>query len=168
MGFLLMGRAMLSKPLIQFSVDGWVCVPPCCLTWDQTMVEVMKIMATSFKSSHVCTATLSAPDPAAGHCRPTPLWETSGLSCASLAPSLVGLLLLFPGSWCTQAFVCALQESVSPPRAPAPAAVHWWPTPLQETLKHSSGSASVGTLGPGAHKVWLSPLSVFGGYGVWF
>ena len=31
------------------------------------MVEVMKIMATSFKKSHVHTATLSAPNPAAGH-----------------------------------------------------------------------------------------------------
>ena len=35
------------------------------------MVEVMKIMATSFKRSHAGTATLSAPDPAAGHHRPT-------------------------------------------------------------------------------------------------
>ena len=29
------------------------------------------------------------------------------------------------------------------PRAPAPAAVHCWPIPLQETLKHSSVSVSV-------------------------
>ena len=33
----------------------------------QTMVELMKIMATSFKRSHARTATLGAPDPAAGH-----------------------------------------------------------------------------------------------------
>ena len=32
----------------------------------------MKITATSFKSSHVHTAALSAPDPAAGCCWPTP------------------------------------------------------------------------------------------------
>ena len=38
----------------------------------------------------------------------------------------------------------------------------------QETLKHSSGSGSVGSLGPGAHKVCLSTPSVSGGYGVWF
>ena len=44
---------------------------------------------------------------------PTPLLETSGDSPASLAQSLVGSLLLSSGSWCTQAFVCALQESVS-------------------------------------------------------
>ena len=34
------------------------------------MVEVMKIMATSFKRSCACTASLIAPDPAAGHCQP--------------------------------------------------------------------------------------------------
>ena len=40
-----MGGAMLSKSLIQFSVDGWRCVPSLLFTWGQTMVEVMKIMA---------------------------------------------------------------------------------------------------------------------------
>ena len=47
-----------------------------------------------------------------------PLTHTStrdpGHSQASLGQSLVGSLLLFPGSWCRQSFVCALQESVSP------------------------------------------------------
>ena len=78
------------------------------------MVEVMKIMVTSFKRSHACTAALSASNPAAGHHQPTPLLETPGHSWASLGQSLVGSLLLSPGSWCTQGFVCALQESVSP------------------------------------------------------
>ena len=55
----------------------------------------------------------SAPDPMAGHCRATPLLETPGPSQASLAQSLVGSQLLSLGSWCTQRFVCALQESVS-------------------------------------------------------
>ena len=39
----------------------------------------------------------------------------------------------------------------------APVAVHCWPVPAQETLKHSSGSVSVESLGPGAYKVCLSP-----------
>ena len=47
---------MLSKSLIQFSVDGWSGVPSLLFTWGQTMVEVMKIMGTSFKRSHVCAA----------------------------------------------------------------------------------------------------------------
>ena len=77
------------------------------------MVEVMKIMATSFKRSCACTAALSASNPAAGHHQPTPPPGTPGHSRASLGQSLVGSLLLSPGSWCAQGFVCALQESVS-------------------------------------------------------
>ena len=42
-------------------------------------------------------------------------------------------------------------------RAPAPAAVYCWPIPLQETPKHSSGSVSVGSLGPGVHKLLFVP-----------
>ena len=55
---------MLSKSLIQFSVDGWSCVPSLLLTQGQTMVEVMKIMAAFFKRSLARTAMLSAPNPA--------------------------------------------------------------------------------------------------------
>ena len=43
-----------------------------------------------------------------------PLPETPGHSQASLAQSLVESLLLSPGSWCAQGFVCAFSESVSP------------------------------------------------------
>ena len=81
----------------------------------------MKIMATSFKRSHAHTATLSASNPAAGHCWPMPLLETSGKSQASLGQSLVGSLLLSPGFWCAQGFVCALQEFVSPVQCK-----FWW------------------------------------------
>ena len=93
---------MLSKSLIKFSVDGWSCVLSLLSTWDQTMVEVMKIMVTSFKRFHAVTASLSAPDPAAGYRQPTPPLETPGHSRASLGQSLVGSLLLSPGSWCTK------------------------------------------------------------------
>ena len=78
------------------------------------MVEVVKIMVTSFKMSCACTATLIACDLAAGHSRPTPLLETPGHSWASLGWSLVGSLLLSPGFECAQGSVCALQEFVSP------------------------------------------------------
>ena len=43
------------------------------------------------------------------------------------------------------------------PRAPAPAAGHCWPVLPQKTRRHSSGSVSVGSLGPGAHKVLFEP-----------
>ena len=66
------------------------------------MVEVTKIMVTSFKRSHAHTSVLSASDPEAGHCQSTPLLETPGHSQASLGQSLFGSLLLSPGSWCTR------------------------------------------------------------------
>ena len=44
------------------------------------MVEVMKKMATSFKRSHARTATLCAPNPAAGHHWPTPPGSCTGKS----------------------------------------------------------------------------------------
>ena len=106
------------------------------------------------------------------------LLDTPGQVWVSL---FVGSLLLSPGSWCIQGSVFALQESVSPvlckfwwlsgevngdllqeglchtrstvPRAHAPVAVHYWPIPPQETLKHSSVSVSVGSLGSCMHKV---------------
>ena len=157
---------MLSKSLIQFSINVWGCVPSLL----STMVEVMKKMVTSFKRSHACTATLSAPNLAAGHHWPMPLLESPGYSWASLGQSLVRSLLLSPGSWCTQDSVCALQESVSQilcksgssmvglmamsskrayaipksaaPKAPDHLAVHCWPIALQETLKHRSVSVN--------------------------
>ena len=93
---------------------GGAVYPPCCLTWDQTVMEVMKIMATSFKRSHAGTAAFSALSPASGHHQPTPPPETPGHCWASLGQSLVGSLPLSPGSWCTWGFICALQELISP------------------------------------------------------
>ena len=58
----------------------------------------------------------------------------------------------------------AIPKSAAP-RGPASVAVHCLPVPPQETLKHSSGSVSVGSLGPGVHKVCLNPLNISGGYG---
>ena len=93
---------------------GETVFPPCCLTLDQTMVGVMRIIATSFQRTCACIVVFSAPDPAAGHCRPTPLLETPGHSQASRAQSPVGSLLFSPGSWWAWGFICALQESVFP------------------------------------------------------
>ena len=164
------------------------------------MVEVMKIKATSFKKSHACTATLRAPNPAAGPGRPTPpqrlldthrqvwvslLWGhcsfllSSGAhkvlfvpskslfpqSCVSSSSSMVGLMVTsskrayaIPRSAChTQ--VCCTQS-------PCPRSSPLLTSMPQKTPKHSSVSVSVGSLGPGAHKVCLSPLSVSGRYGV--
>ena len=73
------------------------------------MIGVMRVMGTSFKRAYASTVAFSAPNPEAGHHQPVPLPETPGHSWASLGQSLVGLLLLSSGSWCTQGSVCALQ-----------------------------------------------------------
>ena len=52
------------------------------------------------------------------------------------------------------------------PRTSVPVEDHGRPVPPQEMLKHISVSVSVGPLGPGVHKIRLSPLSISGGNGV--
>ena len=75
------------------------------------MVEVNGDLLQKVPRTHCYT---QCPSPTAGYRRPTPLPETPGHSRASLGRSLVGSLLLSPGSWCGEGFVCVLQESVSP------------------------------------------------------
>ena len=86
--------------------------PPCSLVEGQTMVGVMFVMVTSFKRTYARTVIFSTTDPMVGQ---TLLTHASagdaGLSQASLAQSLVGSLLISPGSWCTQDF--ALPPRVS-------------------------------------------------------
>ena len=95
-----MGGARFSKSLIQFSVDGRGCVPSLLLDLRPTVVEVMKILVTSFRRSHILTAALSATDPEADYCRPRPPPETPGHSWAHVGQFVVGSLLLSPGSRC--------------------------------------------------------------------
>ena len=161
--------------------------PPCFLTWGHTIVEVMKITAASFKIFSVCTGTcVVPPNPAVGHSRlHWRLLDTHGLVWVSLLWGHCSILLgpaahkvlfvpsksLFPQT-CVSSGGSMMGLMVTPskrahaiprstaPRAPAPASVHCWPVRLQETLKHSSLSVSVGSLSPGAHKVCLSPLWV--------
>ena len=109
-----MGRAMLSKSLIQFSIDGRGCVPSLLFDLRPNYGRGDGDNGDLLQKVPACTAALSAPNPATGHCRPTPLPETPGHSWESLGQSILGLLLLFPGSWYAQSFVCAVQESVSP------------------------------------------------------
>ena len=106
-----MGRAMHSKSLIQFSVDGWGSL---LSDLRQNHGGGDEDNGNLLQKVPACTAALLVPDPAAGHCQPTPPPETSGHSQASLGQSLVGSLLLSPGSWWALGFVCASQESVSP------------------------------------------------------
>ena len=113
LGLVLMGETMLSKSLIQFSVDGQGCVP--CLMFDliPNYGEGNKANG-NFLQKVPCThCHTQCSSPAACHNWPTPPPETPGHSQANLGQSLVGSLLLSCESWCTQSFVCTLQESVS-------------------------------------------------------
>ena len=176
---------------------GKAVFPPCCLTWGQTMLEAMKVMATPFKRSRAHTATPSAPDPAAGHHQYTPLPETPGHSLASLGQYLVGSLFLSSGSWHIQGFVCFLQESVFPVLCK-----FWWlyggvngnllkkglcytqvcctqsPDPCAMPLLTRISARDTQILKAGLiQSLWyllvhtrfcLSPLRISGGCGVWF
>ena len=81
-------------------------------------------------------------------------------------PVLCKLWRLYEGLMVTSSKRAYVIPKSAAPRVPAPATAHCWPVPPQETLKHNSVSVSVGSLGPCAHKVCLSPLSVSGKNGV--
>ena len=87
--------------------------PPPCLTWDQAMVEVMKIMLTSFKRSLAHTVTLSTPtlqQATADPCLRRRLLDTYRQVCVSVC----GVTAPFSQVLVARGFVCSLQESVSP------------------------------------------------------
>ena len=188
LGLGLMEGAMLSKSLVQFSVDGWGRVPSLFFDlWpnsgggkEHTGGLLQKVFC-----MHCCTQcpqTCSRPPLA------MPLLKTPGHWWASLGQSLVGSLVLSPGFFCAQGLFVhskslfllscvgsgssvveliaasskrayAIWKSTAP-RAPAPVAVHCSPILLQETLRHNSGLVSFGSLGPGAHKKLVCTLSV--------
>ena len=174
---------MLSKSLIQFSTDGLGCVPSLLFdlrpNYGRSNEDNVDLLQ-KVPCTHCCT---QCPQPCS---RPLPTHtspETPGHLWASLGQYLVRSLPLSPGSWCTQDFVCALQESVSPvlckfwllyggvngdllqeglchtqvycTQSPSPSSSPLLTRTPQEMLKHSSVSVSVGSLGPGAQKVWL-------------
>ena len=138
------------------------------LIWGQILVEVMKIMATSFKRRHSVPPTLKQATPRLcqrllnthrqawvsllwGHCSfllgPgvykisfVPSKNLFPQSCVSSGSSMMGLMVTSKRAYAT--------HRCTAPRVPAPGEVHCWPIPPQETLKNSSGSVSVGSLGP--------------------
>ena len=109
-----MSRAMLSKSLIQFSVDGWGCVPSLLFDLRPNYGGGNEDNGNLLQKVPCRHCYTQCPQPCS---RPPPTHastETLGHSRASLGQSLVRLLLLSLGSWYAQGFVCALQESVSP------------------------------------------------------
>ena len=163
----LMGGAIPSKFLIQFSVNRLGCVPS--LLFDLS----------NEGNCNLIQKVSCSPGP-----MPPP--ETPGHSWASLSQSPLGSLLLSPGSWYTQGFfvpskslfcqscvysggsMVGLMETSSKrayaiPRSAAPRAPCPWGSPVltctsigdAQTLKGRSGSVSLGS--PGSHKIMFEP-----------
>ena len=111
---------MLSKSLIQFSVEGWGCVLSLFFDLRTNYGGGNEDNGDLLQKVPCMDTTLSAPNPATGHFQSMPLPETPGHLQASLGQSLVRSLFLFLGpgvhrfSCALQHSVCALQESVSP------------------------------------------------------
>ena len=192
LGLVLMGGAMLNKSLIQFSVDGWSCVLSLLFIWGQTMVEVMKIMLTSLKRSQACTATVSAPNPAAGHHRPTPkmLTFTLAIFCliTSNLPWFMDLTFQVIMQYCSLQQQALLPPPVHPqlsaktiPRHPPetprhPQARLLWGSlflfpgctrfccALQESISQSYVSSGLNANSPILPSCWTSPLPLDVGY----
>ena len=103
---------MLSKSLIQFSIDGLGCVPSLLFDLSPNYGGGKEDNRRLFKRCgallHSVPATLQQATASPRLC--WRLLDTHG----EVGQSLVGSLPLSPGSWCTQSFVCVLQESVSP------------------------------------------------------
>ena len=77
-----MGKAIFSKSLIQFSADGWGCIPS---LWFHLWLNYGRGNGSNVDllQKDLCqhptppkTAVVSNPDPEAGHCQPIPLPET--------------------------------------------------------------------------------------------
>ena len=183
---LLMGGAMLSKSLVQFSVDGQGCVPSLLLTWGQTMVEVMKIPGNLLQKvlcTHCSTQwpqhrrrMLQARASAGDSWTHRQVWISllwghgsfllgTGVHMILFVPSKS----LFPQSCVSSGSsmlglmatsskrAYATQRSVAP-RAPDPVASHCWCIPLQKTFKHSKDCLAQSMwVSPGACKVLFEP-----------
>ena len=124
LGLVLMDEAMLSKSLIQFSVEGQGCVPSILFDLRPNYGGGNEGNGDCLQKVP-CTASRSAPTSAAGHHQPTPLVETPGHSRASLGQSLVGVTA--PFSW----VLLHIRFCLCPPRICFPSPVKvlvavWW------------------------------------------
>ena len=151
---------------------------PCCLTWGQTIVEVMKIMATSCKRSGQALLHSVPPTLQQATADPHLCWrllDIHGQVWVSLLWGHWSFLLgpgahkvlfvpsksLFPESCVSSGGIVvglmatsskrayAIPRSAAP-RVPAAVAGYCWPIPPQETLKHSKAGLAqfLGVLSP--------------------
>ena len=145
-----------SQSIIQFSVFGRGCIPFCYLTWGQTIVEVMMIIATSFKRFHACIAVLSVPTPQQatfdpclcqrllnthGHVWVNLLWGHGSFLLGSTlhkvlfvpSTSLFPQSCVSPGGCVVRLIATSSKRTLCHTKAPAPAAVYCWLTSAGDT-----------------------------------
>ena len=96
LGLVLMGGDMLSKSLIQFSVDGWGCVASLLFDLRTNYGGGNEDNGDLFQKVPCMYCYTHCPQPCS---RPPPTHPSAGDSQASLGQSLVGSPLLSPGSW---------------------------------------------------------------------
>ena len=185
---------MLSKSLIQFSVDGQSCVPsllfhlrpnygggnednsnllqkiPCTYCYTQWPQPWSRVPLTHTSTGDSWTLTGKSGSLSCGVTAPFSwvLVHTRFCLCPSRVhfPVLCKFWQLYGevnGDF-LQEGLCHMQVCYTQSSCPCGSSL--LTAPPQEMLKHSSVSDSVGYLGPGVHKVCLSPLSVSGGNGV--
>ena len=136
---------MPSKSLIQFSVDGWGCVPS--LFFD---------LRPNYGGDNEDNGDLlqnvlySVPLTLQQDCLSMPLLESPGHSQASLGQSPVGSLLLSPGFWWVQGFACAPQESLSPVLCKFCSQI-----PLSSKVKFPGGSQSLCQIPRLGNLLWI-------------
>ena len=155
LGLVLMGSSMFSKILIQFSVDGWSCVPsislgpnygggnedngdllqniPCLYCYTQCPQPCRRPPWTHASAGDSWTLTGKSGSVSYGVTAPSPgsvcaFRKSISQSCVSSGGSLVGLMVT------SSKRAYALPRSAAP-SAPAPVAGHCWPVPPQAMLR---------------------------------
>ena len=94
----LMGRAMLSKSWIQFSADGWGCVPSLLFGLRPNYGRGNGDLLQKDLCQHAMaprTVVFSAPDPSAGHCQHRPSPEATGHSLFLWFYHIIGSFKLY-------------------------------------------------------------------------
>ena len=106
--------AMLTKSLIQFSVEGWGCVLSLLFDLRPNYGRGNEDIGDLLQKAPRMHSYTQCPQPCSRllltHSSSGESWTLMG----KFDQSLVGSLLLSPGFWCTQGSVCALTEPVSP------------------------------------------------------
>ena len=149
-----MGRAMLSKSLIQFSVDGRGSVPFLLFglrpnygggnAENGDLLQKVRCMHCRTQCPRPCSR------PPLTHASAGDSWTLTAKS-GSVS---VGSLLLSPGFWCAQGFVCALQESFTPVLCKFCDQI-----PLASKVKFSGSSQSLCQIPRLGNLLWVLELS---------